>query len=356
MRYLTPTAAALIAVSPLFALAAAAQAPAAPASPVAVESVVFTEVVPTVPITGTVFSRNDLQITAAIDGELEYVAEPGTQVAAGDVIVRIDPTQLRLQLVELEAQRTRATAQLAYLDAQLERFENLLTSKSAARNEYDETRSNRDVAASDLRIAESRLAQTRDQLTRAEVRAQFGGVITARDRREGETVARGVVLGRITDTTQLEVRVLAPLQHSGRVRAGDELKLFGYESTFVGAVRSVVPPVDARTQAMELRIDLPPTALDYWNLGQLVSAAVPLRSARASLAVNRDALILRQEGTFVYRVREDGTAQRVAVQTGESAGELVAVEGDLSEGDRVVVRGGETLRDGQTVRVINPAA
>ncbi len=339
---------------PLLALTASAQ-PSAPPSPVAVESVVFTEVVPTVPITGTVFSRNDVQITAAIDGELLFVAEPGTRVVAGDVIARIDPTQLDLQLLELEAQRTRATAQLAYLDTQLERFENLLTSNSAARNEYDETRSNRDVAASDLRIAESRLAQTRDQLGRAEVRAQFGGVITARERREGETVARGTVLGRITDTTQLEVRVLAPLHHSGRVQAGDELKLFGYESTFTGVVRAVVPPVDARTQAMELRIDLPAAALDYWTLGQLVSAAVPLRSAHASLAVNRDALILRQEGTFVYRLRDDGTAQRVAVRTGESAGELVAVDGELAEGDRVVVRGGETLRDGQAVEVISPA-
>ncbi|MEO0973403.1 MAG: efflux RND transporter periplasmic adaptor subunit [Pseudomonadota bacterium] len=324
-------------------------------SPVSVDAVVYTEVVPTMPITGTVFSRNDSQITAGIDGELEFVAEPGTLVTQGEVIARIDPTQLRLQLAEFDAQRERAKAQLAFLETQLERFESLLVSNSAARNEYDETRSNRDVAASDLAIAQSRVAQTRDQLARAAIRAQFGGIITARERREGETVARGAVLGRITDTQQLEVRVLAPLQYSGRVRPGDELAMFGYESTFVGVVRTVVPSVDARTQATELRIDLPEAAHEQWSLGQLVSAAVPLRSARASLAVNRDALILRQDGTFVYRVGANGTAERVAVRTGESAGELVAVEGELAEGDLVVVRGGETLRDGQSVRVVGPA-
>lgn len=330
-----------------------AQQEGPPPSPVVVDHVVHTEVVPTVPITGTVYSRNDVQITAGIDGRLDFVAEPGTEVKTGDVIARIDPTQLNLQLAELVAQAERARVQLVFLNKQLERQQNLLSSNSAARNEFDQTQSDRDVAASDLRIAESRIHQVQDQLSRAQVKAQFAGIITARDRREGETVARGAILGRITDTGALEVRVLAPLHHSGRVKQGDELRLFGYESSLIGVVRSVVPPVDARTQAMELRIDLPEEARRLWSLGQLVSAAVPLRTAESTLAVNRDALILRQDGTYVYRVREDGTAQRVSVVTGESAGDLVAVRGELAEGDRVVVRGAETLNDGQAVQVLN---
>ena len=88
------------------------------------------------------------------------------------------------------------------------------------------------------------------------------------------------------------------------------------------------------------------------SLGQLVSVAVPVRGTRKTLAVDRDALILRREGTFVYRVNSDGQAERVAVDAGVSVGRLVAVEGELTEGDRVVVRGGESLAPGQSVAVV----
>ncbi|GJM08663.1 MAG: RND transporter [Lysobacteraceae bacterium] len=344
----------------LTVLAASAQAPGGgegpPPSPVRVDRVISTEIVPTVPITGTLFSRNDMQITAAVDGQLTYVAEPGTAVKAGDVVATIDTRPLQLQLEELEAQARRASSQLDYLEKQVERERNLVTRNSTAATQLEQTLSNRDIAASDLAIARSRIQQTQDQLNRSSIKAGFDGVVTARVHREGETVGRGTVLGRMTDTESLEVRVLAPLHHAGRVRVNDELRLFGFESSFTGIVRSVVPPVDSRTQAMELRIDLPPEARFVWSLGQLVSVAVPLRSAKDTLAVNRDALILRQDGTYVYRVRDDGTAERVAVQTGESSGEFVAVSGELGEGDQVVVRGGETLSDGQAVSVIDVTA
>ncbi|MEM9303216.1 MAG: efflux RND transporter periplasmic adaptor subunit [Pseudomonadota bacterium] len=335
-----------------------AQPAGSPSSPVKIDEVVQTEVAPTVPITGTVHSRNDIQITAAVDGRLEFVAEPGTLLRAGEEVARIELGPLRLQLDELRAQATRARAQLAYLEKQLERENQLMQKNSTAANQRDETESNRDIARSDLRIAETRILQTEDLIERAVIRARFDGIVTARDRREGETVGRGAVLARLTDVEHLEVRALAPLHQSARVQPGDELRLFGYESSFAGTVRAVIPPLDARTQALELRIDLPAGALGRWSLGQLVSVAVPQRIETQTLAVDRDALILREEGTFVYRVNEDGTADRVRVDPGVSVGRLVAIRGELAAGDRVVVRGGETLSPGQSVTIVGdpPAA
>ena len=63
-------------------------------------------------------------------------------------------------------------------------------------------------------------------------------------------------------------------------------------------------------------------------------------------------MILRREGAFVFRVNEDQTATRIEVTTGDSRGDLVAVRGDLVRGDRVVVRGAESLRDGATINIV----
>ena len=70
------------------------------------------------------------------------------------------------------------------------------------------------------------------------------------------------------------------------------------------------------------------------------------------LAVPRDALVLRREGTSVFRILEDDTAERVTVSTGLGAGGMIQVTGGLAVGDRVVIRGAERLREGQKVSVL----
>ncbi len=322
-------------------------------APVSVAEVVKTNIVPTVLVTGTIYSRNDVQITIGVDGQLEYVAEPGTVLKAGDVIARIDTLPLQLQKAEQEAQLQRAGAQLKFLSIQLERQRDLLNSNSTSRNQMERTESDRDIAASDLRIAELRIKQIEHQLSRATIRAQYHGVVIERLRREGEYVSRGVTIARVTDTENPEIRVFAPLRYSGRVSANDKLKIFGFESEYVGSVRTIIPSADMRSQTFELRIDLPDEARDEWAIGHLVSVAVPMRAAKASLAVPRDALILRQDGTYVFRISDEDIAERVAVETGDSAGDLVGVSGSLNEHDRVVVRGAETLGDGRRVSILN---
>ena len=64
--------------------------------------------------------------------------------------------------------------------------------------------------------------------------------------------------------------------------------------------------------------------------------------------------MLRREGTSVFRVLDDDTAERVTISTGLGAGGMIQVTGGLSDGDRVVIRGAERLRPGQKVAVIGP--
>lgn len=330
--------------------------PGAPAASVVVEAVERMRISPTVPVTGTIYSRDDVQITLGVDGQLVFVAEPGTRVDKGEVIARIDTTPLELDRAEQQAQAERAEAQLRFLDAQLRRQQDLADTNVLAANELEQTQSQRDVAASDLRIAELRLKQIDEQLERAIVRADFAGVVIERFRREGEDVARGTVIARLLDTERLEVRVLTPLRYQGRVSVGDELKLFGFEREATGTVRSIVPAVDPRQQAFELRIDIHDGDSDgqgEWSVGELVSVAVPLRAADDVLAVPRDALILRQDGNYVFRITPEGKAERVAVAIGDSSGEYIAVKGELREGDAVVVRGGESLSPGQPVEILD---
>ena len=71
-----------------------------------------------------------------------------------------------------------------------------------------------------------------------------------------------------------------------------------------------------------------------------------------TIAVPRDALVLRHNGSFVFRVNDENIAEQIAVEIGDSAGDLVAVTGPLEAGDRVAIRGAENLQEGASVKIM----
>ena len=156
----------------------------------------------------------------------------------------------------------------------------------------------------------------------------------------------------MTDIQNMEVRAFVPLKHLPRTAVGDVIDVFATNTEFEGRIRSLVPTGDVRSQTFEARIDLPAAAATDWTVGQLVSVAIPIRAREISLAVPRDALVLRHNGSFVFRVNDENVAEQIEVEVGDSAGDLIAVSGALSEGDRVAVRGAENLREGSATKIL----
>ncbi|NCF59833.1 MAG: efflux RND transporter periplasmic adaptor subunit [Gammaproteobacteria bacterium] len=288
-----------------------------------------------------VYARNELQITAGVAGRLLMVAEPGTVVRKGDYVARIDKRSLGLQRAEQEALLERAKINVRQLESQLRRQKELASSSLVSEFELEQTEANRDLAVSDANIIEVRIRQIDDLLQRADVRAPFSGVVIDRSRRSGEEVARGEILGHLTDIEHLEVRAFVPLKHLPRTAAGQAIDVFATDAAYTGSIRSLVPTGDVRSQTFEARIDLPSDATRDWTVGQLVSVAIPIRARE-----------LRQNGSFVFRINAENKAEQIKVEIDDSAGELVAVRGNLTEGDRVAIRGAENLSEGADVRIL----
>lgn len=334
----------------LLPVCAIAQQP--PASVVQVANVERAEIAPTVAVPGTVYSRNDVQMTAGIAGQLLMVAEPGTFVREGEAVARIDKRPLLLQRAEQEALLERAEINIRQLESQLRRQRELHDSDLVSEFELEQTQANRDLAVSDANITKVRIRQIDDQIGRADIRAPFSGVVINRLRRGGEDVARGEILGRMTDIQNMEVRAFVPLKHLPRTVVGDSISVFASDAAYEGRIRSLVPTGDIRSQTFEARIDLPTGAVSDWTVGQLVSVAVPIRPRELALAVPRDALVLRSNGAFVFRINDENKAEQVEVEIGDSAGDLIAISGSLNEGDRVAIRGAENLREGTEVKIM----
>lgn len=307
------------------------------------------EMAPTMQVSGTVLSRSDASLSAEVEGRLVEVADVGTRAAEGDVIARIEDTVLSLRLSELEAEISRGESRLKFLDAELARVERLAETNLAADSQIDQTRSERDMAQSDLAVTRSRLAQLKDQIERSRVRAPFSGVVVERVARAGERVGVGARILRLVDPDSLEVVARAPLRYYRYVQPGDALSIDAEGEVFEAPLRTVVSVGNEDLHVFELRLDIEQPL----PVGQTVRVTIPTAELREVLSVPRDALVLRGSGTAVFVIEDDGTARRATVSTGIGQGDWIEVAGPVQAGDRVVIRGNERLRDGQTVEIVN---
>lgn len=317
------------------------------ASPVEVDQAKLTTMAPTMQVAGTVVSRTDAYLSAEVDGRLIQVAEPGQRVELGDVIAKIDDQTLTLRAQELRAEIARVNARLTFLEAELKRFQRLAETNLAAVSQIEQTRADRDVAKSDLDVANSRLAQVETQLDRTEIKAPFPGLVVERVAQAGERVGVGARVVRLYNPDDLEVVARAPLNYYRYVKPDDILGVSTRDDEIESVVRRVYSVGGENSHVFELRLDLD-TAL---AVGQTVRVTIPTADLRQVLAVPRDALVLRGDGIAVFIVDEDNTARRIRVTTGIGAGDWIEVMGPIKAGDRVVIRGNERLRPGQEVSV-----
>ena len=301
-------------------------------------------------VPGTVVSHSDARLSAEVEGRLIKVAEVGTQLHAGDVVADIEGRYLLLRQQEFIAEIARAEARLTFLEKELERFTRLAELNVASANQYEQTRSERDVALGDLNVARARQAQNDDLLSKTRIIAPFSGVVVERLMTRGEWVTEGSAVVRLVDQDHLEVIARAPLEYFAYTRPGQRLQLQAGNLLSGGVVRTVVAVGDENTHLFEFRLDLQD---DRLPAGQTVRIAIPTSDSREVLTVPRDALVLRPEGQSIFVVDSNNQASQVEVTTGMGSGESIEIIGNVSAGDRVVIRGNERLQPGQTVEILD---
>ncbi|MDF2178184.1 efflux RND transporter periplasmic adaptor subunit [Aliiglaciecola sp. CAU 1673] len=343
----------LLLLTSISSMAQSAEPPAGPPpSPVRVGEVEMQEFIPTVDMVGSIYSQRNVQLTAGVQGRLDWVAEPGTFLHQGETVAKVDDIPLTLQQAEQQAQIKRASINLKYLERELQRLKELRQSNSASAFQLDQTQSQYDLAQADLEIAKLKLAQIEDQLSRTKVLAPFDGVITERQREAGGDVNRGENLVTMLDTENLEGRIYVPVKYLPFIRQGKEILVKANGLQSYATVKAIIPAADMRSQSFELRVSLSADSLSQWTAGQLVTASLPIQDAKQVLTVHRDALILRRDGTYVVVIDKENRARREKVQVGDGHLDRVGVSAQsLKAGDRVATRGAERLQDGQLVSI-----
>ncbi|MEL6360657.1 MAG: efflux RND transporter periplasmic adaptor subunit [Pseudomonadota bacterium] len=319
-----------------------------PPAPVRVAEAVETTLAPLSDIPGSVISSSDSLIASATVGKLEWVAEIGAEIDEGAVIARLDQQDAVLARDEAKSDIGRLQARFEYLSSLYDRYVGLGEDTGEPAATLDEMRANKEEALQNLKRAEVALRRAETTLARTSIRAPFRGRIVSREIEVGEFANAGTPIARLVNTSDTEVTAQAPASILDAVSADDRIMVIRGSEEIEATVKAIVPVGDLVSRTMELRISMPETD---WLIGEAVRVRVPATRPRLALAAPRDALVLRADRVSVFKIDNEMAAKQIDVDLGTAEGDLIEIVGDIAAGDRLVVRGGERLRDGQKVTI-----
>jgi RND family efflux transporter MFP subunit len=270
-------------------------------------------------------------------------------VKEGDVVARIDNKLASLQLSSDKANADRLAAQVKFDRSQASRMENLLSQNAIAKSTRDQAVSTRDMDAAAFAQARAAFDKSQYELAHSDIRAPFPGRVVARLINPGEYATAGKPVVRLVDIGSTEISVQTPIDAARYLHEGMALTVEIEGRPAEAKVRAIVPVGDIASRTIEVRLTLPPSA---GFVGDAAKVFIPAAEPRNVVAVPRDALVLREDNTYVFKVDGKSKAERIAVETGSEEGAMVEVRGPIAPGERVIVRGAERLEAGQTVKPV----
>ena len=311
----------------------------------------------------------EVDLRANVTGFVErMLVDRGSRVRKGELIAELSAPELDARRAEAEAQLATAEASLAEAEARLAASVGTYARLSKAAKTpgvvagNDLLRVEKTAEADRARVAarlkgvdasRASLASVTQMTQYLLVAAPFDDVITERLVHVGSLVGPGTDTSHLVRLEQVDrLRLVTPVPESyvAGVVKGAELSFsvsahLGESFTTVVSRPSLSISTDTRTMAVEADVDNRDGRLAP---GMYAEVSWTLRRDKESLFVPRSAVVRTTERVFVIRVRDD-TAEWIDVRRGVFQGDRTEVFGDLTAGDRVVLRATDEIRPGMAV-------
>ncbi len=332
----------------------AVSAVAKPERPVQVQRVTIAANTKSRDFVGVVRARYETDLAFRVAGKIiARTVNVGDRVEAGDVVARLDPQDLKLQVESADAELAAATSNLAQAVADLARYTTLRERGYAAVAEYDRKKAAKDEAEGRLERARRALDLARNQFTYTELKADAAGVITVTVAEAGQVVAIGQPVARLAHRGETEAVVALPETWLSEARAAQaNVRLWSEpDRSFSARLRELSPQADAatRTYAARFTIDNPD---DTVALGMTATVTLTRKAEAPAVKVPLTAVLNRGTGPLVYVVDETGTVTRRPVTVSSFSEDAVTITSGLGEGDKIVALGVQKLDPGMKVRTV----
>ena len=288
-------------------------------------------------LSSTLEGYETMNISPSITGHIEHIyVQVGSRVQKGSMLVRMDQTQLNTTRINLNSTKT-----------ELDRVTALKASGSISQQVYDQTKAGYD------QLVETERFQNENTF----VKAQFAGVISAKNYEDGEMYTGAPIL-TLTQISRLKAIINIPETYYPLVKQGMKVDVYSDiypDKVFPATIEIVYPTIDPTSHTFQAKLNIP-NGGEKIRPGMFVRTTLSLGEIDAIVVPYQSVLKLTGSNDRYVFTNQDGTAHRVAVTLGQRFDDRIeimpVIPGDLKEGDQLVVTGQARLVDGAKLEIV----
>jgi RND family efflux transporter MFP subunit len=352
---------------------------------------------------GSLAANEQTDVMPETSGKIAAVGvDMGSYVKRGQIIVKLDDSDLRIRVQQAQAQLDQAKATLRQneakiglrpgqkfnpenvpevtaarsafqlAEANLRRYARLVETGDVSRAAYDQQKSQRDQLNDQYQVtihqaqqnyaavanaqgavdaAQTQLALARRNLNYSAVTAPISGYVSERTADVGEYVSPQQKVATIVNLNPLRVRIDIPEQAIPRVHAGESVSLAvsGYpDRNFAGHIARVSPNVTTASRTLTVEAEVQNSGGEL-KPGQFATVRILLPQSAPAVLVPQRALREISGATYLFVIK-NGRAEQRLVQPGQKEGDLIEVVSGVAADEVVATSNVDQLSDGVTVR------
>lgn len=294
--------------------------------------------------TANLASDNEVKVLTESDGRIArlYVDE-GDWVSKGQTLATLDREDTGIDLAkrQVKSENTR----LNY-----ERGERMLREGLISQETFEKLRMEDEMSRQEVAEARYRIGKTA-------IRAPFSGRITSRIVEQGQHLRAGEELFNLADFDPLVAYIHLPEREVLGLKPGREARitLKADEAVqFRGRIRQISPVVDPATGTVKVTVEAVNPLPAAVRPGGFVTIDIVRESRPDAVLLPRQAVLRELQSAHVF-VAKNGIAEKRPVQLGLEEGELIEVLGGVKPGERVIVAGQGSLKQGSPVEILAAA-
>ncbi|MFK3973278.1 MdtA/MuxA family multidrug efflux RND transporter periplasmic adaptor subunit [Pseudomonas sp. NPDC087358] len=313
---------------------------------------------------GTVIPNYSVTVTSRVDGELMavYFTE-GQYVKKGQLLAQIDPRAYQATLDQYQGDMAQNQALLKSAQLTVERYKRLFAKDSIAKQDLDTQTATVGQYAGAVKADQAQIDAARLNLIYARIVSPIDGYVGLRLVDPGNIVASSSTTGIVTVTQtnpiavtfsvpQAQLANLLPKVRKGQALSVQALDQMGNTPLAEGTLKFISNEIDTTTGSIKLKalFDNPDEKL-YPN--QFVNVKLTTDTLHNAVVVPSAAVQLSSDGEFLYVVKDAKVARRT-IKIGPTLGEQTVISEGVAQGEQVVTRGIDHLREGSRVEVEKP--